>query len=104
MHKMFCIWHHDDHTHRFHVQVKSEITEIVNFLRNPRKFLSMGARSPAGILLVGPPGAVISYPCPFVQKNRRAGNRWLCEGCSPRHAGAPACGTASRCTPAHVHA
>ena len=38
-------------------QVKAEITEIVTFLRNPRKFLSMGARSPAGILLVGPPGA-----------------------------------------------
>ena len=41
-------------------QVKAEITEIVTFLRNPRKFLSMGARSPAGILLVGPPGA--SWP------------------------------------------
>ena len=38
------------------LQVKAEITEIVTFLRNPRKFLSMGARSPAGILLVGPPG------------------------------------------------
>lgn len=45
-----------------HVQVKSEITEIVNFLRNPRKFLSMGARSPAGILLVGPPGAAPALP------------------------------------------
>lgn len=39
-------------------QVKAEITEIVTFLRNPRKFLAMGARSPAGILLVGPPGVV----------------------------------------------
>lgn len=44
---VFCGWW---------TQVKAEITEIVTFLRNPRKFLSMGARSPAGILLVGPPG------------------------------------------------
>lgn len=38
-------------------QVKAEIMEIVQFLRNPKRFLDMGARSPAGILLVGPPGA-----------------------------------------------
>ncbi|PSC74371.1 ATP-dependent zinc metalloprotease chloroplastic [Micractinium conductrix] len=37
-------------------QVKAEIMEIVAFLRNPAKFLSLGARSPAGVLLVGPPG------------------------------------------------
>ncbi|GAB4815168.1 hypothetical protein N2152v2_002214 [Parachlorella kessleri] len=37
-------------------QVKSEIMEIVEFLRNPQRFLSLGARSPAGVLLVGPPG------------------------------------------------
>jgi len=29
---------------------------VVQFLKNPRRFLSLGARSPAGILLVGPPG------------------------------------------------
>mmetsp|Transcript_28408 Transcript_28408/g.50750 ORF Transcript_28408/g.50750 Transcript_28408/m.50750 type:complete len:912 (-) Transcript_28408:144-2879(-) len=37
-------------------QVKSEITEVVAFLRNPKKFMDLGARSPAGVLLVGPPG------------------------------------------------
>ncbi len=37
-------------------QVKSEIMEIVEFLRNPQRFLALGARSPAGVLLVGPPG------------------------------------------------
>ncbi|EFN51378.1 hypothetical protein CHLNCDRAFT_37431 [Chlorella variabilis] len=37
-------------------QVKEEITEIVQFLRDPARFLSLGARSPAGMLLVGPPG------------------------------------------------
>ncbi len=38
------------------MQVKAEIMEIVAFLRNPQKFLTLGARSPAGVLLVGPPG------------------------------------------------
>jgi len=37
-------------------QVKSEITEVVAFLRNPKRFIDLGARSPAGVLLVGPPG------------------------------------------------
>ncbi len=36
--------------------VKEEILEVIEFLRNPRRFLDLGARSPAGILLVGPPG------------------------------------------------
>jgi ATP-dependent Zn protease len=37
-------------------QVKFEIKEVVAFLRNPRFFMKNGARWPAGILLVGPPG------------------------------------------------
>ena len=37
-------------------QVKSEIVELVQFLKNPKRFLDLGARSPAGVLLVGPPG------------------------------------------------
>ncbi|KAI7835886.1 hypothetical protein COHA_010231 [Chlorella ohadii] len=37
-------------------QVKEEIMEIVSFLRDPQRFLTLGARSPAGVLLVGAPG------------------------------------------------
>ncbi|MDE0195812.1 MAG: ATP-dependent zinc metalloprotease FtsH [bacterium] len=36
--------------------VKREITEVVDFLREPEKFARIGARIPKGILLVGPPG------------------------------------------------
>jgi cell division protease FtsH len=36
--------------------VKSEITEIVSFLRDPSAFRAIGARVPKGVLLVGPPG------------------------------------------------
>ena len=35
---------------------KQEMQEIVEFLKNPRKFTEMGARIPKGVLLVGPPG------------------------------------------------
>ena len=35
---------------------KQEMQEIVEFLKNPRKFTDMGARIPKGVLLVGPPG------------------------------------------------
>ena len=35
---------------------KQEVQELIDFLKNPKKFQSMGARIPKGILLVGPPG------------------------------------------------
>ena len=35
---------------------KEELSEIVDFLRSPKKFTDMGARIPKGVLLVGPPG------------------------------------------------
>ena len=35
---------------------KQEMQEIVEFLKNPRKFTEMGARIPKGVMLVGPPG------------------------------------------------
>ncbi len=35
---------------------KQELQEIVEFLKNPRKFIDLGARIPKGVLLVGPPG------------------------------------------------
>jgi len=37
-------------------QVKEEIRELVEFLKNPKRFIDLGARSPAGVLLVGAPG------------------------------------------------
>ena len=36
--------------------VKQEISEVVDFLKNPGRFKEIGARVPKGILLVGPPG------------------------------------------------
>ena len=35
---------------------KEELTEIVEFLKNPKKYTDLGARIPKGVLLVGPPG------------------------------------------------
>ena len=37
-------------------EVKEELTEIVDFLRNPEKYKSFGINLPKGVLLVGPPG------------------------------------------------
>lgn len=37
-------------------EAKEEVREIVEFLRNPSKFTSIGGRIPKGVLLVGPPG------------------------------------------------
>ncbi len=37
-------------------EAKEELREIVDFLRNPKKFLDIGARIPKGILLMGAPG------------------------------------------------
>lgn len=37
-------------------EAKEELKEIVDFLKNPKKFLNMGARIPRGVLLMGPPG------------------------------------------------
>ena len=35
---------------------KAEVEELIDFLKNPKKFQKLGARIPKGVLLVGPPG------------------------------------------------
>ena len=35
---------------------KLELTEVVDFLKNPDRFTAVGAKIPKGVLLVGPPG------------------------------------------------
>lgn len=37
-------------------EAKEELTEIVDFLKNPKKFIEIGARIPKGVLLMGAPG------------------------------------------------
>lgn len=38
------------------VEAKEELKEVVEFLKEPEKFISLGARVPKGVLMVGPPG------------------------------------------------
>lgn len=40
---------------------KAELEEVVDFLKNPKKYIELGARIPKGILLVGPPGTGKTY-------------------------------------------
>ena len=37
-------------------EAKEELLEIIEFLKNPKKFINLGARVPKGVLLIGPPG------------------------------------------------
>ncbi|MDA2935777.1 ATP-dependent zinc metalloprotease FtsH [Patescibacteria group bacterium AH-259-L05] len=37
-------------------EAKEDLEEVVDFLKNPKKYISLGAKIPKGVLLVGPPG------------------------------------------------
>jgi cell division protease FtsH len=37
-------------------EAKEDLVEVVDFLKNPKKFLDVGAKIPKGVLLIGPPG------------------------------------------------
>lgn len=60
-HKRYQIVHSDKAPTRFTDVIgmegpKREITEIVDYLRDPQRFSALGARAPKGIILNGPPG------------------------------------------------
>ena len=40
---------------------KEDLQEVVDFLKNPKKYIDLGARIPTGILMVGPPGTGKTY-------------------------------------------
>src|SRR4029078_4410628 len=43
-------------------EAKDEVKEIVDFLRHPERYSSIGGRIPKGVLLVGPPGTGKTLP------------------------------------------
>ena len=42
-------------------EAKEELKEVVDFLKNPKKYLDIGAKIPKGVLLMGPPGVGKTY-------------------------------------------
>jgi hypothetical protein len=69
-------------------EAKDEVSEIVDFLKEPARFESIGGRIPRGILLVGPPGTGKT-----LLARSMAGEAGVCSSL-------PAAPTSSRCTPA----
>ena len=92
-------------------EAKEEVWEIVEFLRNPRKFRNLGGVIPKGVLMVGPPGT--GKPCwlaPLQEKPAspstpsRAPTLWKCSSasapaayatCSPKRKNTPPASSSS---------
>ena len=69
-------------------EVKAEIRELVEFLKNPKRFIDLGARSPAGVLLVGAPGTGGRPPSCQIRRTSVPPAGMLCAG-APRTGGRP---------------
>jgi cell division protease FtsH len=53
-------------------EAKEEVKEVVLFLREPEKFVQVGARIPKGVLMVGPPGTGKTLLARAIARGRRA--------------------------------
>jgi cell division protease FtsH len=91
-------------------EVRAELQEVVDFLRNPGQFERLGARVPKGILLHGPPGtgktllAKAARPSPARPSSPRARRRSSrCSPASARRASAALQGRAQEGARDHLH-